>query len=49
MSETTMKVVAPDFLALTVGIVVFFAGVLITQRVSFLRIYNIPDQSPGAW
>ena len=37
------RFVAPDFLALTIGIVVFFVGVLITQRISFLRNYNIPE------
>jgi len=41
--------VAPDFLALTVGIVVFFLGVLITQRVSFLRTYNIPEPVTGGF
>lgn len=30
MAETTTSLVAPDFLALTIGIVVFFVGVLIT-------------------
>jgi ESS family glutamate:Na+ symporter len=43
MPETTANFVAPDFLALTIGIVVFFVGVLITQRVAFLRAYNIPE------
>ena len=47
MPETS-RFVAPDFLALTIGIVVFFVGVLITQRVAFLRSYNIPNRSPAA-
>ena len=44
-----MRVVAPDFLALTIGIVVFFVGVLITQRVAFLRSYNIPEPVTGGF
>ena len=43
------RFVAPDFLALTIGIVVFFVGVLITQRVSFLRRYNIPEPVTGGF
>ena len=49
MTETTANFVAPDFLALTIGIVVFFVGVLITQRVSFLRTYNIPEPVTGGF
>ena len=49
MPETTANLVAPDFLALTIGIVVFFMGVLITQRVSFLRTYNIPEPVTGGF
>jgi ESS family glutamate:Na+ symporter len=49
MPETTTSFIAPDFLALTVGIVVFFVGVLITQRVSFLRTYNIPEPVTGGF
>ena len=49
MPETTANLIAPDFLALTIGIVVFFVGVLITQRVSFLRTYNIPEPVTGGF
>jgi ESS family glutamate:Na+ symporter len=45
----TWSFVAPDFLALTIGIVVFFVGVLITQRVAFLRSYNIPEPVTGGF
>jgi glutamate:Na+ symporter, ESS family len=48
MPETS-RFVAPDFLALTIGIVVFFVGVLITQRVAFLRSYNIPEPVTGGF
>ena len=36
----TRQLLAPDFLALTIGIVVFFVGVLITQRAKILRRYS---------
>ena len=49
MPEITARFVAPDFLALTIGIVVFFVGVLITQRASFLRTYNIPEPVTGGF
>ena len=49
MPENTLKLVAPDFLALTTGIVVFFVGVLITQRASFLRTYSIPEPVTGGF
>lgn len=48
MNETT-TFVAPDFLALTTGMVVFFLGMLITQRVAFLRDYNIPEPVTGGF
>ena len=43
MSRDVVRFVAPDFLSLTIGIVVYFAGVLITQRVKFLRNFSIPE------
>jgi len=46
--ETT-EFIAPDFLAVTIGIVVFFVGVLITQRVEFLRRYSIPEPVTGGF
>jgi ESS family glutamate:Na+ symporter len=49
MPTETTELVAPDFLALTVGIVVFFVGVLITQRVGFLRRYSIPEPVTGGF
>ena len=49
MLDATAKFIAPDFLALTIGIVVFFIGVLITQRISFLRAYNIPEPVTGGF
>lgn len=49
MQIETTKLVAPDFLALTVGIVVFFLGVLITQRVELLRRFSIPEPVTGGF
>jgi ESS family glutamate:Na+ symporter len=49
MSPKTTELVAPDFLALTIGIVVFFVGVLITQRVELLRRYSIPEPVTGGF
>ena len=43
------RFVAPGFLALTIGIVVFFVGVLITQRISFLSNYNIQEPVTGGF
>ncbi len=41
------SLMANDFLSLTIGIVVFFTGVLLSQRVSILREYNIPEPVTG--
>lgn len=49
MPSETRELVAPDFLALTIGIVVFFIGMLITQRVDFLRRYSIPEPVTGGF
>lgn len=49
MSGAANRFIAPDFLALTVGMVVFFVGVLVTQRVAFLRNYNIPEPVTGGF
>ena len=45
----TRELVAPDFLALTVGIVVFFVNVLVTQQLAFLRRYSIPEPVTGGF
>lgn len=36
-----------NFLTFTIGILVYFAGVLINRKVSFLREYNIPEPVTG--
>lgn len=37
----------PAFIAVTLGIVVFFLGAFLTRRVGFLRNYNIPEAVSG--
>lgn len=37
----------PDFLAVTVGIVVFFLGAFLTRKIAFLQNYNIPEPVSG--
>ncbi|MGO4741065.1 sodium/glutamate symporter [Bosea sp. 2KB_26] len=47
MTETSHALVAPDFLTLTLGIVVYLLGALLTRRVALLRDYNIPEPVTG--
>ncbi len=49
MTPDANSIVAPDFLTLTVGIVVYFVGVIVTRRVEFLRSYNIPEPVTGGF
>lgn len=37
----------PDFLTITIGMIVFFAGAFLTRRVAFLRDYSIPEPVSG--
>ncbi len=37
----------PDFIAFTLGIVVYFLGAFLTRRVAFLQNYNIPEPVSG--
>ncbi|MEM1194496.1 MAG: sodium/glutamate symporter [Pseudomonadota bacterium] len=38
-----------DFVSITVGIIVLFVGIGITNRVNFLQKYNIPESVPGGF
>jgi glutamate:Na+ symporter, ESS family len=49
MIRDVSKLIAPDFLSLTIGIVVYFVGVLTTQRVKFLRNFGIPEPVSGGF
>ncbi|WP_176082895.1 sodium/glutamate symporter [Martelella sp. HB161492] len=44
---TASQLVIPDFQALTIGMVVFFLGALLTRRIAFLRNFNIPEPVAG--
>ena len=44
MTRDVSRFLAPDFLSLTIGIVVYFVGVLITQRVKFFENSAFPNQ-----
>src|SRR4051794_8056893 len=49
MTRDVVRFVAPDFLSLTIGIVVFFIGALITQRVKILQNFSIPEPVSGGF
>jgi glutamate:Na+ symporter, ESS family len=49
MTPAANTLVAPDFLALTLGLVVYFIGVIVTRNVAFLRNYNIPEPVTGGF
>ena len=49
MTRDVSRFLAPDFLSLTIGIVVFFVGVLTTQHVKFLRNFSIPEPVTGGF
>ena len=49
MTRDVSRFLAPDFLSLTIGIVVYFVGVIITQRVKFLRDFSIPEPVSGGF
>jgi ESS family glutamate:Na+ symporter len=49
MAAGSTQFLVPDFLAVTIGMVVYFLGVLITQRVAFLRNFSIPEPVTGGF
>src|SRR6201987_4416873 len=49
MAPAANSLVVPDFLTLTLGLLVYFVGVIVTQRVAFLRNYNIPEPVSGGF
>ncbi|SHJ50026.1 glutamate:Na+ symporter, ESS family [Bradyrhizobium lablabi] len=49
MTPAANSLVAPDFLTLTLGVVVYFAGVIVTRNLAFLRNYNIPEPVTGGF
>ena len=49
MTSAANSLVAPDFLTLTLGLLVYFVGVIVTRHVAFLRNYNIPEPVTGGF
>ena len=49
MTPAANSLVVPDFLTFTLGLLVYFVGVIVTQRVAFLRKYNIPEPVTGGF
>ncbi|MGI9372211.1 MAG: sodium/glutamate symporter [Hyphomicrobiales bacterium] len=48
MSEPSVHSLAvPEFIAVTIGIIVFLMGMQINRKISFLRLYNIPEPVTG--
>ncbi len=43
----TQPIVIVNFMTFTLGIMVYFSGRLLTQRVGFLREYNVPEPVTG--
>ena len=41
------QILVPNFIAFTIGIMVFFLGMTVNRQVSFLRHYNIPEPVTG--
>ena len=46
MSETS-ELMVPDFIAVTIGIIVYFTGAALNRRIALLREYNIPEPVSG--
>ena len=47
MAGESGEILIPDFIAYTIGIVVFFAGMHLNGRIRLLREYNIPEPVTG--
>lgn len=47
MLQTSNVIEVDSFMALTVGIIVFFIGAKLSERIGFLRDYNIPEPVTG--
>ena len=41
------QILIPTFLAITIGIIVFFVGAFLTRRVALLCNYSIPEPVAG--
>lgn len=46
-SDGAQTILVTDFMAITIGIIVFFLGAFLTRNISFLRNFNIPEPVSG--
>lgn len=46
-SNATQTILVTDFMAVTIGIIVFFLGAFLTRNLAFLRNFNIPEPVSG--
>ncbi|MEL7000456.1 MAG: sodium/glutamate symporter, partial [Pseudomonadota bacterium] len=44
---TGQELLVPDFIAFTLGMIVYFVGAHLTRKSAFLRNYNIPEPVAG--
>lgn len=47
MNGEAKAFLVPDFLSVTLGMIVFFLGAFLTRKIGFLRNYNIPEPVSG--
>ncbi len=47
MNAQQTAFLVPDFLSVTLGMIVFFLGAFLTRKIGFLRNYNIPEPVSG--
>ncbi len=45
--DVVQTILVTDFVAVTIGIIVFFLGAFLTRNLSFLQTYNIPEPVSG--
>ncbi len=45
--DVAQTILVPDFVAFTIGIIVFFLGAFLTRNIAFLQNYNIPEPVSG--
>lgn len=46
-NDAAQMILVTDFMAITIGIIVYFLGALLTRNISFLQNYNIPEPVSG--
>lgn len=46
-TDTAQTILITDFMAFTIGIIVFFLGAMLTRNITFLQNFNIPEPVSG--